>query len=402
MFSCSCEKEVKKMKTWKHINAEQRKVICSGIAHNKKLYQIADMINLDPRSVSREVKRNRTAINYSDESSSNCSKLKRWPYVCSNCKLRYKNCSFIKFKYDSKIAQNKADANLINSRKGIDLDSEEFNKLDSIIKKGTDENKSIYQIKIENSNEIDKSITTLYRYINNGYLTTKRIDLPYAVKYKKRKHNKKYEYSENKKIDRTGHTYLDYLSYIHKKPGINVWQLDFLGAIKTDSNNILSFILPNVHFTLLKIIKNPNSNKIVKFFDALEEKIGTEVFIDLIPVILTDRDPCFNDIDGICFSKITGEERCKLFFCDPYVSNQKPHVENINKQIRKFFPKGKSVDIYSEKDIREKNLTLLKTPIKSLDGYTPEEAFKTIYGEDLYNKIFVNGERSEFILTIDK
>ena len=160
--------------------------------------------------------------------------------------------------------------------------------------------------------------------------------------------------------------------------------------------------MPNVHFTLLKIIKNPNSNKIVKFFDALEEKIGTEVFIDLIPVILTDRDPCFNDIDGICFSKITGEERCKLFFCDPYVSNQKPHVENINKQIRKFFPKGKSVDIYSEKDIREKNLTLLKTPIKSLDGYTPEEAFKTIYGEDLYNKIFVNGERSEFILTIDK
>ena len=94
------------------------------------------------------------------------------PYVCSNCKLRYKNCSFIKFKYDSKIAQNKADANLINSRKGIDLDSDEFNKLDSIIKKGTDENKSIYQIKIENSNEIDKSITTLYRYINNGYLTT--------------------------------------------------------------------------------------------------------------------------------------------------------------------------------------------------------------------------------------
>ena len=30
------------MKTWKHINEEQRKVICSGIAQKKKLYQIAD------------------------------------------------------------------------------------------------------------------------------------------------------------------------------------------------------------------------------------------------------------------------------------------------------------------------------------------------------------------------
>ena len=237
------------------------------------------------------------------------------------------------------------------------------------------------------------AITTLFRYINNGYLTTKRIDLPYAVKYKKRKHNKKYDYSSNNKIDRTGHTYLDYLSYIHKNPGINVWQLDFLGAIKTDSNNILSFILPNIHFTLITLINNPNSSKIVSFFDSLEQKIGTEAFIDLIPVILTDRDPNFTDIDGICFSKITGEERCKLFFCNPYVSNQKPNVENINKQLRRFFPKGKSVDNYSQKDIIEKNLILLKSPLKSLDGYIPEDAFKKVYGDELFNKLFVNGER---------
>ena len=81
----------------------------------------------------------------------------------------------------------KNDANLINSRKGINLDAEEFKKLDAIIKKGNDENKSIYQIKIENKDSINKSIFTLYRYVNNGYLKTKRIDLPYVVKYKKKK-----------------------------------------------------------------------------------------------------------------------------------------------------------------------------------------------------------------------
>ena len=81
--------------------------------------------------------------------------------------------------------QRKADANLINLRKGIDLDSEEFKKLDSIIKKGIDEKKSIYQIKTENNNIIDKSITTLYKYVNKDYLSTKRIDLPYTIKLKK-------------------------------------------------------------------------------------------------------------------------------------------------------------------------------------------------------------------------
>ena len=383
------------MKTWKHLDIENRKVISSCISHNYKLINISKILNYDPRGISREVKRNRIPIDFPNATSSNCPTLKRWPYVCTNCKNRYKKCPFIKFKYDAKIAQRKANANLINSRKGIDINNDEFNKLDSIIKKGVDENKSIYQIKIENKDQIDKSITTLYRYINNGILTTKRIDLPRAVKFKKRKHNKKYEYSENKGIDRTGHTYLDYLSYIHKNPKVNVWQLDFLGAIKTDSKNILSFIFPEVHFTLLDIIKNPNSTKVVKFFDDLEEKIGTEAFIELIPVILTDRDPCFSDILGICFSKITGEERCKIFFCDPYVSNQKPHVENINGQIRKFFPKGQSVDKYTKNDIRQINKTLLNTPIRSLDSNTPAEAFKVVYGEDLYYKILdiVNGER---------
>jgi len=44
---------------------------------------------------------------------------------------------------------------LFNSRRGLDLDDDEFNTLDSIIKNGVDNNKSIYQIKIEN-NEIKK------------------------------------------------------------------------------------------------------------------------------------------------------------------------------------------------------------------------------------------------------
>lgn len=375
------------MKKWKHINFEQRKTIASGIAHKMKLKNIAELLYLDPTGVSREVKRNRTIIEPIKFNNDICPTLKRWPYVCSNCKKRYKDCPFNKYYYNAKLAQKDADYNLKSSRRGLDISSDEFKTLDTIIKNGVDNNKSIYQIKIENKDTIDKSITTLYRYINKGYLTTSRLDLPYAVKYKKRKHNKKYDYSNNNKIDRTGHTYLDYLSYIHKNPGINVWQLDFLGAIKTDSKSILTFILPNLQFTLLEIINKPDSSKVVEFFDKLEEKIGTENFIELIPVILTDRDPCFADILGICFSKITGEERCKIFYCDPYVSNQKPNVENINKQLRLFLPKKSSIDKYSKNDIKQINYTLLNKPLKSLDSYTPKEAFIKVFNEDLFDKL---------------
>lgn len=376
------------MKSWKQINFEQRKLIASGIAHENSAKEIGEFLSMDPTSVSKEVKRNRTQVSkaYTKEE---CKRLKRWPYVCTGCYKRYsrEKCSCAKYKYDPQIAQRLANERLINSRNGIDLNADEFQKINKLIKDGVDNKKSIYQIKIENGDSIPKSVSTLYSYINKGLLSTKRIDLPYAPKFKKRKHEKKYAYSENKFIDRTGHTYLDYLVYMHSHPGIYVWQLDFLGAIKTDNKNILTFILPILQFTLINIITNPSAAKVVKFFDDLEEAIGIEAFQELIPVILTDRDPSFADIDGICFSKITGEERCKLFFCDPYVSNQKPNVENMNKQIRLFFPKGKSIDKLTKTDVKNINKILLDKPLRSLDGNTPKETFIKIYDEDLFNKL---------------
>ena len=54
-------------KTWEHINFEQRKLISSKIAHNDKLIEIAEKLDLDPRSISKEVRRNRFPVDYTTE-----------------------------------------------------------------------------------------------------------------------------------------------------------------------------------------------------------------------------------------------------------------------------------------------------------------------------------------------
>ena len=51
-------------KTWEHINFEQRKLISSKITHNDKLIEIAERLDLDPRSISKEVRRNRIPVDY--------------------------------------------------------------------------------------------------------------------------------------------------------------------------------------------------------------------------------------------------------------------------------------------------------------------------------------------------
>ena len=71
-----------------------------------------------------------------------------------------------------------------------------------------------------------------------------------------------------------------------------------------------------------------------------------------------------------------------------YFDNQKPNVENINKQLRLFFPKGKTIDTYTKQDIKNFNKTLLNRPLKSLDSYTPKQAFINVFDEDLFNKLF--------------
>lgn len=45
------------MKKWKHMSEDNRKTICSCISHNKKLIEISEIINYDPRAISKKVRK---------------------------------------------------------------------------------------------------------------------------------------------------------------------------------------------------------------------------------------------------------------------------------------------------------------------------------------------------------
>ena len=93
-------------------------------------------------------------------------------------------------------------------------------------------------------------------------------------------------------------------------------------------------------------------------------------------------------MQGIEFSKDLGAQRTNLFFCDAFKSNQKASVENMNKQLRKFFPKGSSIDNFTQDEVTKIANNINETPVRSLDGFTPKEAFCKIFGEEIYNKLF--------------
>ena len=91
-------------------------------------------------------------------------------------------------------------------------------------------------------------------------------------------------------------------------------------------------------------------------------------FAKVFPFILTDNDPCFSDFEAIEFSAETGEKRTSVYFCDPYVSNQKASVENMNGQLRRYFSKKRNVDEYTDEYVAQSFDNINSAPLKSLGG----------------------------------
>ena len=372
---------------WEHINILQRKAIASGLSKHKSLKEIAEITNLDPTSISKEISRNRIKTYKGKKINEVCKKILRFPKCCNGCNKKYQGCEFDKYEYKAEIAQEKADRRLINSWVGINVSEEEFNNIDKAIKEGIAIKESIYHI--VKSNEGMPSTPTIYRWIREKKLTTTWMDLPYAKTYKKRKKNEKYAYSNNK-IDRSGRTFVSYLEHRRHFPGEYTVQMDFLGSIISDSKCILTLTIPELHFVIIKLFDSPNSEKIVSMFNEFEEGLGIHNFNLIFPSILTDRDPCFSNYYGIEFSHLTGEQRCKVFYCDSYRSSQKGNVENMNKQLRKYFPKGKSIDYLNEGKVSEINDIIISQKVASLGGLSPKEVFESIYGSKLLNLLLKN------------
>ncbi|MEA5017963.1 MAG: hypothetical protein VB009_04515, partial [Erysipelotrichaceae bacterium] len=74
--------------------------------------------------------------------------------------------------------------------------------------------------------------------------------------------------------------------------------------------------------------------------------------------------------------------------CDAFNSNQKATVENINKQLRQFFPKKQSVDSYTNEDMKVHMMNVNNLKVLSLSGFSPNEAFVKLYGLAILEKLY--------------
>lgn len=150
-------------------------------------------------------------------------------------------------------------------------------------------------------------------------------------------------------------------------------------------------VLLTIHFVtcgfMLAFLRNQNdAQSVIDIFDNLEDILKMDTFKKLFVVILTDNGTEFSNPSEIEISKITGEERTKVFYCEPRRSDQKGSCE-VNHEFRRILPKKTSFDNLTQEDINLMMSHINSYKRKKLNDCSPIQLFSLMYGNDIANKL---------------
>lgn len=406
----------------KHLNLEARSLIAAYLAERKSLCEIADKLNVSVSTVSREIKKHRVKVSKAcyGYSLNNCAKAKecrltavcteqpdcvtkqcrfcskcnhlcsefeymscpllsKAPYVCNGCEKRWR-CRLDKYDYVPDKAHKEYKTLLSEARSGFNMTEDELSYADSFISERISKGQSVYHIAHSDANILPCSESTIYRLIGSGIISARKIDLPRAVRFRPRKGSK-----VNMKIDkrcRIGRSYEDYIAFRAEHPDIPVAEMDsVIGHI--GGKVLLTIIIERINFMLAFIRERNTAQSVIDVFNHLYTVLPNTSFSSLFGCLLTDNGTEFSNPSAVEFDPVSKMRRSFVFYCNPSSPYQKPKIENHHLLLRTIFPKGTSMDSFTQQDI---NLAL--SHINSygravFNGVSPAELFVNMYGIEL-------------------
>jgi len=405
----------------KHLTLADRMTIEHGLSLNWALIDIAKKLEKDPTTISKEIKKNRqqqssrgkplckhkeecsvqnlcrpmcrnfccrcSQINCirhcADYSPKACAKMKKRSFVCNSCKS-VSSCSFERFRYSAKVAEANYRENLIASRQGADITAFELKHLDNLISPLIKKGQSIFHIYTNNEDKIGCSQRTLYNHFERNLFSATNLDLPRKVRIKKRKHRKGAAPSTQRHS--FGRTYEDFLSLLKQSPDTPVVEMDTFKGRREKGKVLLTLFFRNSSLMLAFLLESCSQDCVRRTWNLLYHQLGHEAFAALFPVILTDNGSEFKAPLDIELSP-AGMQRTKVFFCHPMNSNQRARSEKNHEYLRYIFPKGKSLDSFSQEDITRAVNHINSTARASLDGATPFQLALNQLDHSLFAKL---------------
>ena len=336
-----------------------------------------------------------------------CTDLGHAPYVCNGCD-RQTRCPLRKRYYVADAAQENYEGILSDARRGTQADESVIADMNAALKDpirtGKQSIRAVMAAKPYSFHGFSER--SVYNYVNSRLLDVKRGDMPLMCRRKPPKPGLTVAKTDAKR--RVGRSYQDYLSFLGLNFGVQPVEIDtVIGSV---DGKVLFTMMFSCGLMLAFLRDAKTAQTTTRIFNMLQDVAGPEFFMTLFPVVLGDNGPEFSNPKMIEFFRPDPkhnptklERRTWMFFCDPYRSSQKPHVENNHLLIRRVMPKGASFDGLRQEQVDRMISHVNSYPRQSLEGRTPYDEFVSFHGERgraFLEKLNIRRINAEFV-TLD-
>lgn len=377
----------KSPKAYRRLDKSDRVAIENGLDKRKSCRQMARELGRSPSTVADEVARNRTVSRgpnkggrVSGAPDGACPRLLEWPHCCNGCRFRRYHCSRKwRCEYSAARAQALADAELRESRMGVDRDEAEFERAMEIIRSDVARGLSPQQIALARADEVKASASTIYRWIERGYAGMSNLDLRRKCGYKPRSHSAASR--------STAHGEARSFAAFMELPGEEraaACEMDTVEGLKADRQCLLTLYPRPFKFQLALLMPEKTTEAVRARLDSLQ-KAAPAAFARMFGLILTDNGSEFADCAGIERSALDPDaRRCSAYYCDVRQSQQKGGCERNHVEVRKILPKGRgiSLDRLTGRDCAALMSHLNSEPRPALGGMCAIDMLLAALGDD--------------------
>jgi IS30 family transposase len=214
---------------------------------------------------------------------------------------------------------------------------------------------------------------TLYNYIDKGiFLNLTNNHLLVKRKGHKGKYRKVSRMALNNTKSRSIEERPD---DVNKRETIGHWEMDCVVSGRGSKAVLLVLTERYSRRTIIYKMKGKTQEEVVGALDKLERKYKSR-FKKIFKSITMDNGCEFINQDLIERSLYTKEPRVTAYYAHPYSSWERGSIENTNKIIRRFIPKGSNISKYKEKEIQRIENWINNYPRKILGYRTALEVYE--------------------------
>ncbi len=207
------------------------------------------------------------------------------------------------------------------------------------------------------------SAPTIYKYIRSPYGRQLEYELQLAKK-KRASSKKKWQ---RKVTALEGRVFIDQRpEAANTRTQFGHWEADLIvGGTQYGATSLLVLHERVSRYTLIAKV------------NARTVREVEQVFVEALPFIGNFESLTLdNDIAFQKHQQLSELINAPIYFCWPYHSWEKGGVENVNRLIRRYVPKGCDIAQYSKRDIWDIQHTLNNKPRKILGYHTAKEVFE--------------------------